>query len=612
MTFPLSKKILGFQGENPFRETQAKSFRDSLLTQEFFPTTLFWSLFNEQHEVLLGTRGSGKTILLRMLSYSFLRNLNHPNVKEIKEKKKFIGFYIPMHLEFVSALPGRDIPAEEKLEYFQFAFNCLAATSLLYEVRLLLADTCEDMDVRLQKEAEICVDLRRLWFGDACRVVRTIEDLAFEITVLWETTPFWKDGECGGKVPPFSRPVLDPIKSAIQRVSQIIGLDFHNSTWIACIDEAEFLREPYLRCINDFMRSEKRPLVIKLATLPYRHSTLDTLEEGVKIEPNGNDFSYNVVDMQIDSPDYLGLCDHLLRSRLKRCGIDIGAGTLDDFLGRIGGGDQKDYFLNELADEYPSDDILLTAIVASLSERRQERYARLKPTNPARISSDYLKRFSPVFYARRTKSESRHGNRTVGWFAGAETVRRVADGNPRRFLQLVSDLFEMARTSELSPKNQHRVIVAFSRRHFEYASGLPMYGFFLQSILETIGAFLARRVHGQNMVDGGCHFRLSESLLRDELFIRAIHLGIAYSLLFCDSQSLCGKINEASDLRLAYLCAVHFWLPMRKGDPVLIRTKRAEELFSADVGIPESLDRETSARLVRQLALEFQEHDEEK
>lgn len=85
---------------------------------------------------------------------------------------------------------------------------------------------------------------------------------------------------------------MSPIVNILPRLTSDLGFDPQNTNWIACIDEAEFLSEPFIRCINTFLRSEKRPLVIKMATLPSKHSTRETLVSGVSIEPGGNDFNY--------------------------------------------------------------------------------------------------------------------------------------------------------------------------------------------------------------------------------------------------------------------------------------------------------------------------------
>ena len=59
-----SDELLKYPGQNPFAESQGRSFSRSKVEGEFHPTSTFLDRINQQHEILLGTRGSGKTFLL--------------------------------------------------------------------------------------------------------------------------------------------------------------------------------------------------------------------------------------------------------------------------------------------------------------------------------------------------------------------------------------------------------------------------------------------------------------------------------------------------------------------------------------------------------------------
>lgn len=332
------------------------------------------------------------------------------------------------------------------------------------------------------------------------------------------------------------------------------------------------------------MRSEKRPLVLKIATLPFNYTTRKTAIEGVSVEPNGNDFNFRVVDLQPDSDDFVHLTNHILSNRLARCDERFRDVALEDFLGVEEGDDLVDYFNLEMAKgkngRIPTDEEVLEAIVASLSEKRQARFERIK-NDPQRVQSDYFKRFAPVHYVRQMKDLDSRGNRTVGWFAGAKTFRRVADGNPRRFIQLMHDCFELAKERELTPMNQHRIVTEFTDRQSANPEGLPDLGPWLQEVLIAIGDLLGQRVHEGVMVDGGCAFSVAGDLLQQELFRKAIELGIQYSFIFAENpEDLSSGIREDSLLRLAYLLAVHYWIPMRRGDPVVLRMRHTERLFT--------------------------------
>ena len=134
-----SDQIKGYTGQNPFSDSQARNFSDDKITNEFLPISLFWTLFNDQHEILLGSRGCGKTFLLKMMRYSMLKTIDDPYARDLVEKKEFIALYIPMHLEFVAPL-NRVYTQRNQIVLFQVLFNCLLANSVMTELDSMLKD----------------------------------------------------------------------------------------------------------------------------------------------------------------------------------------------------------------------------------------------------------------------------------------------------------------------------------------------------------------------------------------------------------------------------------------------------------------------------------------
>lgn len=572
---PLSANLQGYQGPNPFHEAQAKTFGDDKLLKEFFPTSGFLSLLNEQHEILLGSRGSGKTSILRMLSYSCLRHIEDKRVIEIVKKKQFIGFYVPLHIEWMASLPNEEPDGSGTTEYFQFGFNCRAAQCFLYELKVLIQDLGGAPQARLEKEAKIINRLAPLWFETEPSQFPLMEEMAWAIERVYNHCSPWKDGNAPA-LPYFAKHLFAPIVAALPYISRDLELDFEATHWIACVDEAEFLKPAYIRCFNSFMRSEKRPIVLKLATMPFKYVTTETTIPGVKAEPNGHDFNFRPIDLSWDSKDFASLTNHLLSRRLKRTNLFDEEPTLDNFVGRIGADDPKDYYKAELEEKQIAvdDNSIMTEILSALSPERRERYERIK-SNEERVASDYFKKFSPVYYVRRMFAENSRGNATVGWFAGPTVIRKIADGNPRRFIQIMHDLFERARQKKLTPKEQHRVLVEFVDREYERAAGLPDYGPLLQEILNTLGQLMAERIHGREMVRGGINFEVQPALISNSLVKLALQLGVAYSFLFVDKTSLLGDLSGASDFRVAHVVAAKFWLPMSKGDRIVLQSRHA-------------------------------------
>ena len=105
---------------NPFSDNKASNYGDKRVLDEFCPISQFWSLFNDQHEVILGARGCGKTIMLKMMRYSMLRKMADPYARKLVQQKDYIAFYVPLHLEYIKKLSACRLSQDEKVKWFCF------------------------------------------------------------------------------------------------------------------------------------------------------------------------------------------------------------------------------------------------------------------------------------------------------------------------------------------------------------------------------------------------------------------------------------------------------------------------------------------------------------
>lgn len=597
----LNKKLKGFKRANPFREAQSRNYGIDKIVEEFYPTSFYWSLFNETHEILLGTRGSGKTILLKMLTYSCLRKFGNTEAK--KYLKKFVGFYIPLHLEFMAAMPGVEIQKKYRKEYFQFAFNCFAVKSFLSEVENLLEDCFRDEDERINVHFALVKKLVEMWFPSKLKEITSLNALKWKVELLYNSEVGSLNKKLEG-VKSFCKPILMPIVAVLDQVNILLGLDPDNFNWIACIDEAEFLEEPFIECINTFLRSDKKRISVKMATMPFKHITLKTNMKDVEIEPEGNDFNYRMLDLAWDDHDFVELTNKICKKRISKCVDSLNENdlTLESFLGVVGNDDFIDYYKFNIKQEESTKQAIYRGIVDVLSHKRQKTYQE-KHSSPT-VKKEFYDRFAPVFFTRKMKSLNSKGNKIVAWFSGAKNIRRVADGNPRRFIQLMNYIIEEARIHELTPLRQHRVVMDFCCKYHEFTAGLPEYGYLIVKLMELIGENLSKRVHGQEMLDTGCRFNIGKDIIDDELWRGAIEVSIAYSLVITDENTLFFRLHEKSELRLSFLYCVKYWLPMRKGPMILVKREQ-NKLFDSVEKAP--ITEKAAKSIMEQYKFDFQD-----
>jgi hypothetical protein len=570
-----TERLYNFEGVNPFKDSQSRTFSDEKVIREFCPTSLYWSLFNDQHEVLIGTRGSGKTILLKMIRYSLLKQLDDENAKKIALEKNYIGIYVPMNLEFLGAFTHQEVPESQKLIFFQFAFNCSLAQAFLHELSAII----EDYDDPIQRAIiirELAKKISHVWFPDADKErLVTLTDISDYINKMY----YKKDVSIGTLEDTpisFKGTLCTPIQSVGSSVANVLQLK-SDLRWLICIDEAEFLSESYLKCINTLFRSDSKGIIIKMATLPFRHTTKETLAPGVFAEANGNDFNYRIVDMKHDHHDFINVTNILCKKRLADAIPDFPSiKSLEDFLGKVGDDDLIDYYRKEIATSASRDDVE-SAIIASLSQTRQE--SALKSLGSPKNRKTIYDRFAPVFFCREMYKTSKTGNHVPGWYVGPRMVRRISQGNPRLFIQLMNDYFEYARNHHLNLKAQHRVAATFSNKIFESTKGLPLRGPLLHAILENVCNELHKRTHDNFIGDAGNAFLLSIEDLQNEQVIESIKVGIQYLRLSADHHAILDVISENSTLLISNCLSANFWLPMRKGSTPRLQSLPITKLY---------------------------------
>lgn len=551
----LSDMVLKYEGENPFSDSQPRNFSDEKVCEEFYPISKFWTLFNDQHEVLIGTRGSGKTFLLKMMRYSMLKRIADPAAKKLVDEKHFIALYVPMHLEFVASFSRPEISAKNHVAIFQIAFNCLLAQSLISELKAIIEDIPDPLK-RAKTMIEISDAIGKVWFGELDQEF-DLDKLSSRVRFLFYNIDFEHFSNVNIPVP-FKRQICTSLFSVKTEIARILEWQ-EEPTWIICVDEAEFLDEPLQKCINSVFRSDSNRIALKVAMHPYHHTTLQTFDPGVVVS-NGNDFTYRIVDMLYSELDFVNLTNKLCFHRLKtRFDPQLTECTLQDFLGKIGNDDLIDYYRLETGDEDATYEKIEKSIICSFSDKRKQ--GAQDYSNKRKTIYD---KYSPVFFAREMYKLSKSGNRKPGWYAGANIVRKVAQGNPRAFIQIMNDLFEVARKRKLEPKAQHEVLLKYCENVCKSTQALGTDGPIAYKQLKRISEFMHNKVHQPTLISAGTAFTLS--FKTEEEFLEAktwIELAIVNSRLIVAEDDKIGGIKRESKFILSNAYAAAYWIPMR-------------------------------------------------
>jgi len=549
--------ILRYDGQNPFGDSQPRNYADTKILNEFYPTSCFWSLFNDQHEVLLGTRGSGKTYLLKAMRRSMLKRIRDSKAEEIINNNEFIALYVPMHLEVISEFEKLDLRPDRLRSIFQFFFNCLLAEAIVQELEDILNEEEDELKV-FQLGGKLSRQLDFAWFSGDNTYGKgsNLKQLAQKIRNLYYSFDL-ASGDIN-KIPSvFKRQICTSLIVAKAIIAE--ALEFKEEpTWIICVDEAEFLSDIQQQCINSVFRSDSNRIALKVATLPFYHRTLETLIPGIKVCA-GNDFNYRFVDMKHDSDDFKNLtnqlCSHRLKTRLTSKQLDVD--SLEDFLGKIGNDDLIDYYRAEVGEENATREVIESKIIASFSADRRE--GSRSYTNTRKTIYD---KFTTIFFVREMYKISRTGHSKPGWYAGATTIRKVSQGNPRLFIQLMNALFEKARKTKLTPKAQHEVVLKFCEDLCKATKGLDYDAY---NCLDAISRYIMDKVHRkEQMVSIGSAFSLSSKYqVEFDRVTYWLQEAIAHSRLIVSEDALINGLQNNTKFTLSNAYAAYYWIPMR-------------------------------------------------
>ncbi len=563
-----SDKIKGYTGENPFSANQARTFADRKVYKEFYPISLFWSLFNDQHEVLLGSRGSGKTFLLRMMRYSMLKQINHPKAKQLVKNKDYISLYVPLRLEFVVQLRYANLSEYYQMIRFQEGFNCLLSASLINEIEALLEEI-SDYNERISKQITIAQKLEVLWFGQSTGICE-LRELLYRVNQYYYSID-WKQIPNENSTSLFHKQICYPLMAARDLLAKEMNL-INDPTWIVCIDEAEFLNTNMQKCINTFFRSDSNRIALKIATLPFYHITLGTLDGDHSVS-EGNDFCYRIVDLKVDGSDFVELTNALCKHRLKEhFSSEEICNTVEEFVGVIGNDFEIDYYREEVGEENATKEVILSKIIESFNTKRKNNADQY--SEPRKSLYD---RFAPDFYAREMKKLSGVGNHTPGWYAGARIIREVSQGNPRLFIQIMNVLFEKARSNKLTPKIQHREIYKFANSICKSTKSLEKYGPDAYNYLDQVATKLSSIVHGEYLVAGGNTFTVSyQNDIEFEKAIKWIQLSVAHSRIIVDDESKRSGITKNTRMILCNAYCISYWIPMRSESVISIKLQESQ------------------------------------
>tara|TARA_R110002051_G_C8738645_1_gene498764 strand:- start:1035 stop:2867 length:1833 start_codon:yes stop_codon:yes gene_type:complete len=483
---------------NLFDLDNARYLRKKELVDTFIPTSSFEDILSPKNQIIIGSRGSGKTALLKMISHDHLSLLDDPHAKEIIKSKLYIGIHISTKTKFVGGLKNKSwLNDDEKEFHFRWLMNLASCLAFLETVKSCLLTYFVNSDERILLETKIVKELSQIWMPDEefCYTIIDLENALERIRYKKSYEQLYMNiyGDSHKKSQVgliFDLELFDPITMAIKIVSSHLNLD--DSSWFICVDEIEILEEFHHRILNSYMRSSNENIFFKFTTLPYCHYTLDT-NTNAPLEVR-HDVHYVYIDQSTEFNYKSTVEDNFVlklfqtRAKLSKpiySNLNFKqlfgkSHLLDNFQINYKKG-LKHYSLKDLEEE----DNTIKLFLKHTGEPTLSRGTNYLKEGSIKKFGDQIGRKMRGLLVLKDEYQKLTGNTNMKIYSGAKTVVGSGDSNPRKLLEIFNEMMKAYEDSQLF-KNHEKNIKVVIEKDSEYKFLIPSYlqNFVLVSIAE--------------------------------------------------------------------------------------------------------------------------------
>lgn len=495
----MTKKLLLYDTFN------AKYLTYREVAESFVSNDEFCQLTGNNSILLMGSRGCGKTTLLKMLTPAGLYYWKGEEADQIKKGLNFTAVYVPSDIQWKNQFDYLNRYLNGKNEFIEVITQFLFASN----VQIALCKTFNSVigfgnyndNQKLSLEFEVCKSLINEWNIEG-EIPPTFDDIELSIlkrvmnmNSLIKRMIFRKESDNIEKEMPkyvFDN-FFDLIKLGCKVLEQKLNFDERHK-WALCFDELEivpkFIQIELITCL----RSVDQKFIFKLTTTPIFNI------ENSDIEPSqGNDFS----SIKLWVYDGAGLirwrnfCSKLLMKRFKEK-YDI---CSDDFI-RIFG-------------EYNLDDIIKEELNSLLAKEKKslDYNGSFKPGIAKGSSMNYLyKRLAQIDKSFKSFLIKRHINTNDPFtddpvlqksvflkykvdaifrlvyknrtrkkppiHYGLPYIFDICDGNPRFVIGLIDEIlqnskFNLELTNAINKQEQSQIIFNASEKYYNLINNHP-------------------------------------------------------------------------------------------------------------------------------------------
>lgn len=579
----------------------------SIARSFILPQAMFGLLCKNEHSVLIGPRGSGKTTLMKMLRPSSLRAWDHDNKQNILRDLKFNAVYVASDSGWNGRMTFAD-PASNEYKIYEVL---QASTFVSYLMSSMLDSLAEAMSIKdedapgLQKfrlkldgnlEAEIARQLGKRWLLDlelpslrGLKLsledrVRTIDSIYFQIATLRAKVSL----SDLSRHEFLSLDILGVMRSFVTTVNELC--DDRERAWAFCIDEIEILDTKLQQALFRSLRSSNDQRIrLKLSVSPFSKTFVDD----TSIPMSGNDFtSINLTYAR--KHEGVRFSRQMLTALLAEAGIKysptdlFSKSTFEPALPQQTRRSKRRYEKGgdryKLLDQLRESDIGFSDYLKrrgitldELAARSEDERAEIrKLIQIAEIRREFGQN-NWLSHENRSISRHRSRKRIGDLYTGAESLLTICDGNPRWLIGLFRPLITEAKLhAKVSRPRQARSISTAIARYLSLLSTIPYPQERGQEIpitrmIDRVGEYFFEDITDAAFkTEPALSFVIDDRVTDQELEAlgAALNQGAFVFIPSQESEHTGGLRNKR--FRLSYLLCPRYKLPLMYGQPVVL------------------------------------------